>query len=102
MQYCYSPDEGNKTPHTATGNTWHSLTPNQSDSVLQTGNGPCGTKTHMVAARIHNLVFSATFNQCNYESFLKQEVSQNKGRQHSHAKVQTLSDRVLKICMIKR
>lgn len=64
MQFCHSPDEGNENPHTSTGNTWHPLTPNKADSTLQKGNGPCGTKTLMVAARIQIWLFT-TLKQSN-------------------------------------
>ena len=50
MQFYYAPHEGNETPLTGTGNTWYSQA-KEADSKFQKGNGPCGTKTHMVAAR---------------------------------------------------
>lgn len=61
MQFYHPPDEGNEPSHTTTGNTWHSLTPNRADSILLKGNGPCGTKRHMVAARIHIWGFFSYF-----------------------------------------
>lgn len=85
LQFYYSPDEGNELPHTATGNTWHSLTPNKADSTLQKRNGPCGTKTHMVAAGIHILVFSATFNHSD-QMPISHEVSKINVYQDNHAK----------------
>lgn len=84
LQFYHCPDEGNELPHTATGNTWHSLTANKADSTLQRGNGPCGTKTHMVAARIHILVFSATLNHSN-QMPISQKVSKINLYQHNHA-----------------
>lgn len=73
LHFYHSPDEGNEPPHTTTGNTWHPLTPNKADSTLQKGNGPCGTKTHMVAPRIHILVFLAKFHHSKQLS-VRQEV----------------------------
>lgn len=68
-------------PHTLPQVIPDTLTPNKADSTHQTGNGPCGTKTHMVAAYFSR---SATFNHSNQMS-VSQEVSKMNVNQHNHA-----------------